>query len=232
VLYSSVGHAGASGYLAAMALFDVQPSAMRPTALLLNLLVASIGTIKFHRAGHFSWPLFWPFAVGSVPFAFVGGTITLPTTVYRPLLGGVLLYSAARLGLEDRSYADTPEAIRPVPRTAAFALGALIGLLAGLTGVGGGIFLSPLLLLMRWAPTRRTAAVSVAFILANSVAGLAGQMFSMPALPRLVPVWAGVAAVGGWIGAHWGSRKLPSAVLRRLLAVVLVVAGGKLILAR
>jgi hypothetical protein len=215
-----------------MALFDVQPAVMRPTALLLNLLVASIGTYKFHRAGHFSWPLFWPFAAGSVPFAFVGGTITLPTTVYRPLLGAVLLYSAARLGLEDRAFADTPEALRPVPRTAALALGALIGLLAGLTGVGGGIFLSPLLLLMRWAPTRRTAAVSVAFILANSVAGLAGQLVSMPALPRLVPVWAAVAATGGWIGAHWGSRKLPSAVLRRLLAIVLVVAGGKLLLTR
>jgi hypothetical protein len=215
-----------------MALFDVQPSVMRPTALLLNLLVASIGTVKFYRAGHFSWPLFWPFAAASVPFAFVGGAISLPTAVYRPLLGAVLLYSAARLGLEDRSFADAPEGIRPVRRAAALALGALIGLLAGLTGVGGGIFLSPLLLLMRWAPTRRTAAVSVAFILANSVAGLAGQLTSMPALPRLVPVWAAVAATGGWIGAHWGSRKLPSAVLRRLLAIVLVVAGGKLLLTR
>jgi hypothetical protein len=215
-----------------MALFDVNPAVMRPTALLLNLIVASIGTMKFYRAGHFSWPLFWPFAAASAPFAFLGGTISLPTTVYRPLLGAVLLYSAARLALEDRSFADAPEAIRPVRRGAALALGAVIGLVAGLTGVGGGIFLSPLLLLMRWAPTRTTAAVSVAFILANSVAGLTGQMLSLPPLPRLAPVWAVVAAAGGWIGSHWGSRKLPSAALRRLLAIVLLVAGGKLLMPR
>ena len=220
-----MGHAGASGYLAAMALFGVAPDVMKPTALTLNLLVASIASFKFYRAGHFSWPTFWPFAVTSVPLAFVGGSIALPVTVYRPLLGAVLLYSAARFTFGFRG-ADQP---RPIPLWPALLLGALIGLLSGLTGVGGGIFLSPVLLLLRWAPIRTTAAVSATFILANSAAGLAGHLSSVGHLHPMVPVWAAVAGVGGWIGSELGSRRLPPAALRVLLAAVLVIAGVKLI---
>src|SRR5438552_3434470 len=144
LLYSSVGHGGASGYLAAMALFGVAPAVMRPTALVLNLLVAAIATVQFARSGHFSWRLFWPFALGSIPLAFVGGTITLPTHVYRQLLGIVLLFAAYRLFLSSKATADAP--LRRMPVALAVAIGCVIGLLSGLTGVGGGIFLSPLLL--------------------------------------------------------------------------------------
>jgi uncharacterized protein len=221
-----VGHAGASGYLAAMALFGVPPEVMKPTALALNLLVASIASFKFYRAGHFSWRIFWPFAVTSVPLAFVGGGIALPVTVYRPLLGAVLLYSAARFSFGFRG-TDEP---RPIPLWAALVLGAVIGLLSGLTGVGGGIFLSPVLLLMRWAPIRTTAAVSATFILANSAAGLAGHLSSVGHLHPMVLAWAVLAGVGGWIGSELGSRRLPPAILRGLLAAVLVIAGIKLIL--
>jgi len=208
-----------------MALFGVAPEVMKPTALTLNLLVASIASFKFYRAGHFSWPTFWPFAVASVPFAFVGGSIALPVTVYRPLLGVVLLYSAARFTFGFRG-TDT---VRPIPLWAALSLGAVIGLLSGLTGVGGGIFLSPVLLLLGWAPIRTTAAVSSAFILANSAAGLAGHLSSVGQLHPMVAVWAPIAGVGGWIGSELGSRRLPPAILRGLLAAVLVVAGAKLI---
>lgn len=220
-----MGHAGASGYLAAMALFGVAPEVMKPTALTLNLLVASIASFKFYRAGHFSWRIFWPFAATSVPLAFVGGGIALPVTVYRPLLGAVLLYSAARFTFGFRG-TDEP---RPIPLWAALVLGAVIGLLSGLTGVGGGIFLSPVLLLMRWAPIRVTAAVSAAFILANSAAGLAGHLSSVGHVHPMVAVWAVIAGVGGWIGSELGSRRLPPPILRRLLAAVLAIAGVKLI---
>jgi len=209
-----------------MALFGVAPEVMKPTALALNLLVASIASFKFHRAGHFSWPTFWPFALTSVPFAFVGGAIALPVTVYRPLLGAVLIYSAARFAFGFRGADET----RPIPLWAALVLGAVIGLLSGLTGVGGGIFLSPVLLLLRWAPIRTTAAVSAMLILVNSAAGLAGHLSSVGHLHPMVAVWAAIAGIGGWIGSELGSRRLPPAILRGLLATVLVVAGVKLIL--
>jgi len=208
-----------------MALFGVATDVMKPTALTLNLLVASIATFKFWRAGHFSWPTFWPFALASVPMAFVGGGITLPVNVYRPLLGAVLVYSAARFTFGFRG----ADAVQPIPLWAALGLGAIIGLLSGLTGVGGGIFLSPVILLLRWAPLRPTAAVSAAFILVNSAAGLAGHLTSVGHLHPMVVLWAAVAGVGGWIGSELGSRRLPPAALRGLLAAVLVIAGVKLI---
>ncbi len=227
LLYSMVGHGGASGYLAAMALVGVAPAVMKPTALTLNVFVATVGTIQFVRAGRFSWGLFWPFALGSVPLAFLGGSLALPVPVYRRLLGLVLLYAAWRLFRTPRDPGDP----RPPARPLAVASGAGIGFLSGLTGVGGGIFLSPLLLLLRWADVRRTAAVSVAFILVNSVAGLLGHVAGVRSLPREIGLLAGVAMAGGLIGSTLGSRRLPSPVLRRLLGVVLVVAAAKLLLA-
>jgi hypothetical protein len=228
-LYSSVGHAGASGYLAAMALFGLAPATMKPTALCLNILVATIATFRFYRAGCFSWPLFWPFAVASVPLAFVGGAITLPTTVYKQIVGATLLYAAFRLFFFTQAKADAG-ATRSVPVTAAILSGALIGFLSGLTGVGGGIFLSPLLLLMGWADTRRTAGVSAAFILVNSIAGLLGNLSNVQMLPTALPYFALAAVLGGLIGSEFGSRRLASMTIRRLLALVLVVAGVKMIL--
>jgi uncharacterized membrane protein YfcA len=228
-LYSSVGHGGASGYLAAMALYGLAPAEMRPTALCLNILVASIATFRFYRAGCFSWPLFWPFAVASIPLAYVGGAITLPTTVYKQIVGATLLYAAARLFFFTQAKADA-SARRSVPLSPALLLGALVGFLSGLTGVGGGIFLSPLLLLMGWADTRRTAGVSAAFILVNSIAGLLGNFSGVQMLPRALPYLALAAVAGGVVGSEFGSRRLASVSIRRLLAVVLVVAGVKMIL--
>ena len=224
-LYSSVGHAGASAYLAAMAFLGLPTPVMRPTALVLNLLVASIAAIRFGRAGFFSWRLFWPFALGSIPFAFVGGGITLPGHWYRTLVGLVLWAAALRLWLDVR----WRRTIHRPPVVGAVLWGAAIGMLAGLTGTGGGIFLSPLLLFMGWAETRATGGVAAVFILANSAAGLAGNPGSLGNLPPQLPLWASTVVVGGIVGAEVGSRRIGTPMFRRLLGVVLLVAGAKLI---
>ena len=227
VLYSSVGHAGASGYLAAMALMGVHPDIMKPTALFLNIIVATIATIRFARAGHFSWTIFWPFAIASVPLAALGGALHLPDHYYKTVVGAVLLFAAVRLIYSATKRSDVD--IKPLPLPAALIAGGGIGLLSGLTGVGGGIFLSPLLLLANWAPMRQTAAVSAAFILVNSIAGLAGNLASVQHLPRQTPILAIAAGVGGIIGSELGSRRAAPVVLRYLLVAVLVVAGCKMI---
>jgi uncharacterized membrane protein YfcA len=226
ILYSSVGHAGASGYLAAMALMNVHPDVMRPTALTLNIIVATIGTIQFARAGHFAWRIFWPFAVTSVPFAFFGGAMKLPYHLYKAAVGAVLVFAAIRLIYAARKTADFET--KQLPVGAALVVGSGIGLLAGLTGVGGGIFLSPILLLAHWATVRQTAAVSVAFILVNSIAGLVGNFASVHSLPAGISWLAIAAATGGMIGSQIGSQHAPPLVLRYLLAIVLVVAGFSL----
>jgi uncharacterized membrane protein YfcA len=228
LLYASVGHGGASGYLAVMALFGLAPAALKPTALLLNILVAGIAVIAFARAGHFRWRLFWPFAATSIPASFLGGAMSLPPDFYRPLLGMILLFSALRLLLR-RSREDAV-ATRPLPVTIALPAGAALGLLSGLTGVGGGIFLSPLLLFFGWAGIRETAAVSALFIVANSAAGLLGHLGSLQAVPAFAPLLAAAAVAGGLAGARLGSRRLPPVAILRLLAVVLTIAGIKLIL--
>jgi uncharacterized membrane protein YfcA len=208
-----------------MAFLGMPTPMMRPTALVLNLLVASIASVRFARAGLFSWPLFWPFALGSIPFAFIGGSIVLPGHWYRTLVGLVLWTSAARLFLDLR----IPGATHLPPRWIAVLCGAGLGLLAGLTGTGGGIFLSPLLLFMGWAETRQTGGVAAVFILANSAAGLAGNPSSLSYLPAQLPLWATAAVLGGIIGSELGSRRLGTPAFRRLLGVVLVVAGWKLV---
>lgn len=226
LLYSTVGHAGASGYLAVMALFGMSPVVMKPTALMLNILVAVIGTLRFYHAGFFSWRTFWPFAVASIPASFVGGSLSLPVPVYKSIVGVVLLYSAARLFFSAGS-ADAKKT-RLVPIWIALLLGAAIGLLSGLTGVGGGIFLSPILLLMGWAKTKETSGVSAAFILVNSVAGLLGHISAVSYVPADITYWAPAALIGGWIGTELGTRFLPVTGIRRWLSAVLVLAGLKL----
>jgi len=230
LLYSTVGHGGASGYLAAMALFNIAPEVMKPTALVLNLFVAGVGTIRYARAGCFSWSIFWPFAAISIPCAFLGGVWTLPAHIYKLLLGLVLLFAAARLAL--KQIGRDPAAQKRIVLPLALTLGAVIGFLSGLTGVGGGIFLSPLLLLLGWADVRRTAGVSVTFILVNSAAGLLGHWQSVRALPPEIVGWAPAALAGGLVGAELGSRRLTPIVMRRLLAAVLVVAGLKMLLTK
>lgn len=227
ILYSSVGHAGASGYLAAMALFGVAPVIMKPSALTLNILVASIATFRFYRAGSFSWKIFWPFAAASIPLAFVGGSLAIPDPLYKKILGGVLWVAVWRLLLRDRAF--TQEDVKPLPSVPAIGIGAGVGFFSGLTGVGGGIFLSPLLWFTRWAEPRTIAGVSAAFILVNSVSGILGLLFKPVAWPSALPIWAAAAVSGGLIGSRLGSRRLGTDALRYLLAGVLLIAGAKLI---
>jgi uncharacterized protein len=224
VLYSSVGHGGASGYLAVMAFLAVAPGVTRPTALVLNLFVASIATVQFWRAGHFSWGLFWPFAAASIPFAFLGGMIKLPTGVYTILLGAVLLFAAFRLAWSFTQ--EVPEVRRPNVWLA-LAIGAGIGLLSGLVGVGGGIFLTPVLLLMNWSETKTAAGVSALFIFVNSAAGLAGNYSQVSVLPASSLTWIGAAIAGGVIGSLLGAKKFESLMLRRVLAGVLLMAAWR-----
>jgi uncharacterized protein len=231
LLYSAVGHAGGSGYLAAMAFLGVAPAAMKPTALVLNLLVATIATFRFTRANHFSWALLWPLAIGSIPLAFIGGALTLPGTAYKIAVGAILWVAALRLAFQSEARPSVPDsAKRHMPVVVAILCGALIGLLSGLTGTGGGIFLSPLLLFTGWAETRETGGVSAAFIWLNSAAGLAGNLASVRALPADIPLLAIAAIGGGLIGSELGSRRIGVPVFRRLLALVLAIAGTKLIL--
>lgn len=226
VLYSSVGHAGASGYIAVMSLLSLAPAVIKPTALSLNILVASIATWQFYRAGHFSWKLFWPFAVLAVPFAFIGGHLDLPVHMFKILLGFVLLYSAFRFFM----HAKQTLHIHEPPRIHALASGAAIGFLSGLTGTGGGIFLTPLLLFMGWADAKRAAAVSALFVLLNSVSGLAGNIAATQSLPPFIIPLLITAALGGSIGSYFGSRRIQPDVIKKLLALVLLIAGLKLIL--
>ena len=226
LLYSSVGHAGASAYLAAMALVGVSASTMRPTALVLNLFVATIVVVRFAGAGQLPWRSLLPLAAGSVPMAFLGGSIELPGEVYRPLVAVVLLAGAWRLA----TATATDDDVRPnVPLLPGVLAGAAIGLLAGLTGTGGGIFLTPLLVLAAWTGTRDAAGLSGAFILVNSVAGLAGLMTGGLSLPPALPFWVAAVVAGGLIGSWLGAARFSILNLRRVLAFVLVLAAAKLV---
>ncbi len=227
--YAAVGHGGASAYIAAMALAGIVPSEMRPMALVLNILVSSIATWKFYRAGHFRWWLLWPFASVSIPLAYVGGAITLPGHAYKVLVGIVLLYAAWQLWRSARA-GDEMRALREPPLAWAMLIGAVMGLLSGLTGVGGGIFLSPVLLMLGWAGTKQASAVAAPFILVNSLAGLAAIFVAKTAsLPQYMWVLAAAVVTGGWLGAEYGSRRFANPVVRRVLAVVLALAGAKMV---
>jgi hypothetical protein len=225
-LYASVGHGGASGYLAVMSFAGLAPATMKPAALALNVVVAGIGSWKYLRAGAFDWKVFWPFAVVSIPMAYVGGALHVPAGVFKPLVGVALLFAAWRMLLSSRR---TEVARRELKLLPALIAGAGIGLLSGMTGVGGGIFLSPLILLMGWAGTRETSGIAALFILVNSLAGLAGHG-DLSALPANFPLWALVVGLLGWLGAEFGSRRLRLPLIRNLLAVVLALAGVKMVL--
>lgn len=226
VLYSAVGHAGASGYIAVMSLLSLAPAVIKPSALALNILVAAIGTWQFRRAGYFSWRLFWPFAILAVPLAFVGGYVALPDYGFKILVGLVLLFSAVRLLIDSKSEISATSPSLP----AALAAGAVIGLLSGLTGTGGGIFLTPLLLFMGWTTPKTAAAVSALFILLNSVAGLLGTLSSTPFVPPFLLPLLLAAGLGGLVGSYFGSRRLNSHGIKHVLAVVLIIAGTKMLL--
>ena len=224
-LYSTVGHAGASGYIAVMTLFGLSAATIRPTALTLNIIVSVLTTWQFWRSGHFSWRLFWPFALLAVPLAYVGGYVTLPTHIFKMLIGAVLLLSAARLLIKPSEDVVAREVTRPI----AIGVGGVLGLFAGLTGTGGGIFLTPVLLFMRWAKTKQAAAASAAFILLNSIAGLAGNFSATRTIPGVAVPLAGAVLVGGAAGSYLGARRFDHTIIKRMLAIVLVIAGVKLI---
>lgn len=232
-LYSSVGHAGASGYIASMALLGFAPEQMRPTALALNLLVGGIGLYRWWRGGHVRWRNVLPFVLASAPAAFLSAQVKLPKESYSMLLGIVLL--AAALGVfRHASRAESEDAAaqgRNVPWLAGLLVGAAIGTLSGLTGTGGAIFLTPLLLFAHWMPTREASGTSVAFVWINSLTGLAGLLHSGQALPSMLPLWLGVVAVGALIGTQMGLKWLPVRGLRYALGIVLLIASAKLMFA-
>ena len=231
-LYSSVGHAGASGYLAAMALVGLAPEQMRPTALTLNLLVGGIGLFRFWRGGFVRWRNILPFVLASAPAAYFAAQIKLPKESYSMLLAGVLLVaafgvfrSAARAEAEDLEASG-----RQVPWIVGLLVGGIIGTLSGLTGTGGAIFLTPLLLFAHWMPTREASGTSVAFVWINSLTALAGLLQSEQTLPAMLPLWLGAVAVGALIGTQLGLKWLPVRNLRYALGVVLLIAVGKLMI--
>ena len=224
-LYSSVGHAGASGYIAVMTMFSMAPSAIKPTALVLNIVVACIGAWQFWRAGHFSWSFFWPFAILSIPFAFIGGYLNLPTHIFKILVGIILLLSAVKFFIDPKEKPNPRTPSKPISS----GVGAGLGLLAGLTGTGGGIFLTPLVILMGWARTKTASAVSALFILVNSVSGLAGNLSATKYFPTFAWSFVASALLCGTAGSYLGSRKFSPVIIKRLLAVVLTIAGLKLI---
>lgn len=225
-LYSSVGHGGASAFLAIMALFSLPALSARPVALMLNLLVAGIGAVRFIRAGRIDWRLAGPLAIGAAPFAFLGAAIKLPEALYRFLLAMALVLAALRLLVPERPETERP--LRPPPAVLGLGAGAGIGLLAGLTGTGGGIFLSPLIIFLRWTATQKTAGVASLFILVNSTAGLLGHLASFRALPSFMPVLLAAAGAGALLGTWLGVARYTKTGLRRALALVLLAAGAKL----
>ena len=223
--YGMVGHGGASGYLALMALAGIPLVVARPSALMINLVVSGIAFAQYARAGHFRWPLFWPFALASVPMAWLGARVSIDPLMYKRILAVCLLLAVARLlGI----FGTNDKAEQQVPLAAALVIGALLGFVSGLISIGGGILLSPILLLMHWADTKVTACTSALFILVNSAAGLAGT----PHLAAMIDVqllsWVGVALCAGLVGAYIGARRLQPPRLRQALGVVLLFACVKL----
>lgn len=222
-LYASVGHGGASGYLAVMALFAIAPPLMKQTALLLNLGVSLMSFIAFYRQGYFKWNLFWPFALGSIPAAFLGARIPLTDSTYKQILGACLFLAVIRMVISLKEGTR-----RSLPAVIGVITGAVIGLLSGMIGIGGGIILSPLLLLFRWASLKEAAAVSALFIFVNSVSGLAGLKTWIPLDQSQMVYWLAASLVGGFLGARWGAAIASNTKVKWILALVLVIASLKL----
>lgn len=225
-LYSSVGHGGASGYLALMAIFSVAPDVMKPTALMLNLFVSLTSFIQFYRGGYFKWKLFLPFAIASIPLAFIGGLVTVDATVYKKILGLLLIIPIIRFLFFSNIQVNE---IKKTNTTLSLFIGAGIGFLSGLIGIGGGIILSPVLLLLKWADMKQTAAISALFIFVNSLSGLAGQLTKGVHFSADMYMYVAIAFIGGVCGAYFGSLRFKQTILKYLLAVVLVMAAYKLL---
>lgn len=228
-LYSSVGHGGASGYLAIMALFSITPYLMRPSALTLNVFVSAIAFVAFYRAGYFRWKLIWPFLITSVPAAFAGALVPVNGNFYEIILGIFLLIAVARILFSPTALTEKPS---DPPIAVALIIGALLGLLSGMIGIGGGVILSPLLILFHWATVKESAAVSSLFILLNSVSGLSALLFDGFRYDSGLLLWiaAGIAGAAG--GSYTGSIKLKQGKLKYVLAAILLMASIKLFVYR
>lgn len=226
-LYSSVGHGGASGYLAVLSLMGVSAVLMRPTALLLNIFVAGISFYQYYRSGHFRWKLFYPFAILSVPMAFLGTYVKLDPLMYKRILGVCLILAVLRIiGIFNNKQATET---KPMPLAAGIAIGAALGFLSGMIGIGGGIILSPVILIFNWGTLKQTSAVAALFIVINSMAGMLGLLKQGLTLPPQIIFWLMAAIVGGLIGSYWGSRRAENRTLKNVLAAVLLFAAVKLI---
>ncbi|MCF6323434.1 MAG: sulfite exporter TauE/SafE family protein [Gammaproteobacteria bacterium] len=226
MLYSSVGHGGASGYLAAMALFGLAPEVMKPAALTMNLFVASLVLVRLYRADYFSWRIFLPIAIASMPMAFWGGTLTPGDSLFQYIMGAALMLASFSFFIR---VSNERECVEPT-LSVSLPVGGVLGFISGLTGVGGGIYLSPLLLWLRWTQMRTNAAIAAAFILVNSAAGLAGHMVTVNTWPDDIGWYVIAALVGAVVGSELAVRRLAPPVLRQLLGVVLVIAGAKMLL--
>ncbi len=230
ILYAAVGQAGGTGYIAVMGLAGLAPDIIKPTALALNIVVACIGTVRFARAGLLRWPMIAPFALLGLPLSAVGGAIHLAPALYQPLVGALLLAASLQMLLLARARPrPDPDSAPPFGRAA--LLGGVIGLVSGITGLGGGIFLAPLLLGLRWASPLRTAAISAAYNLLNSTAALATAATTLSILPTALPLWMLAVALGGLAGSWLGLRHLPAGTLRLILASLLLLAGLRMLLA-
>lgn len=230
-LYSSVGHAGASGYLAAMTLLGFAPEQMKPTALALNILVGGIGLFRFNKAGLVPWKKVLPFVLASIPCAYFSAQWHIPKHTYSLLLAVILLVAAIGSWRSGSIIARIGESLesKPIPIHTALLIGAAIGCLSGITGTGGAIFLTPLLLYFSWAHTREASGLSVAFVWLNSLAAIMGLMRSNQSLPDALPYWLIAVSCGALLGTHLGIHHWPAHRLRKGLAIVLLIAAGKLL---
>jgi uncharacterized protein len=227
--YSSVGHGGATGYLAALALLGVAPASAKVAVLIANVLVASVAWLRFRKAGHFDWKILLTFAVASIPCAFLGSTIHISPQTYKLTLGAVLTVAGIILFLRSRWQTDDVP-LRKCFWPFALLVGAVLGFLAGLTGIGGGVFLSPVLYLFRWVKPKTTGGIAAGFIVVNSISGLAGAGWEKISHAGIL-LWLTLPAVGGaLLGTHLGARRWSSVTFSRVLAGVLIFAGGKLLL--
>ena len=227
-LYSSVGHGGASGYLALMALFSFAPETMKPTALILNLFVAGISFFYYYKEGHFNKNLFIPFAIASIPLAFLGGTIDIEASVYKKILAILLVFAILKML---NVFGKEKEGTKKVELWQGLVVGGIIGFFSGLIGIGGGIILTPIILLLHWGNMKEAAAVSALFIWVNSASGFVGQLSSGVRLEIETFVLVAVALVGGVLGGYYGSKKINNKKLRYILAFVLAIACFKLFFA-
>ncbi len=225
--YSSVGHGGASGYIAILTLVGIQGFLIKPSALILNLIVSSISFFQFYRAGHFKWYLFWPFAITSIPMAYVGSIIKVDPHLFQKFLGFALFFPILKLiGI----FNNKNEVSNNVNLIGALLIGGILGFLSGMLGIGGGIFLTPIIILLGWANMKTAAAVSALFIFVNSLSGLFGLISKGLVIENNVYLWIAAAVCGGGVGAYFGSTKFNSKTLQYILALILLVAAFKLIL--